>query len=146
MGGLPVYGEWYPHELAHLVMSPLVPRSSPYIFNEGAAAWFGGSRGLTYPGLVRELAAALCARPRITLDSVVNGNMGPIDSLSRGAGAVLYQMAYEHGGMAAVRQLISASAATPLAIYGILEQATGLPREQLGAAWRRKIVGPSGCP
>ncbi len=145
LSGLPMYGEWYPHELAHLVMYPLVPSRPAFLFSEGAASWFGGSRGLTYSGLVRELATVLCARPQMTLDSVVNGNMGQNDSLSRGAGAVLFQMAYEHGGMAAVRQLISTSALTPDAVYAALEPATGLVPGPLGVAWRRKIIGSPGC-
>jgi hypothetical protein len=145
LSGIPGYGEWYPHELSHLVMSPLVPESPTWLFNEGGASWFGGSRGLTYEGLVHELAVTLCERPRITLDSVVSGNMGAIDSLSRGAGAVLYQLAYQHGGIPAVRLLISASAHTPPQIYTVLEQATGLDPEPLGRAWRRAIVGPQNC-
>jgi hypothetical protein len=145
MSGTPQYGEWYPHELAHLVASPLTGARPSWFLNEGAATWFGGSRGLDYPAIVRELANVLCGRPSLGLDSVLAGHVDAVDSISRGAAAVVYQIAFERGGMSAVKQLIAARPETRVALDTALTQATKLPMSDLVGAWRTKVGEASTC-
>jgi hypothetical protein len=140
MSGLPSYGEWYPHELAHVIFRSLEGKlPGPPFFVEGAATWVGGSRGRDYPTLVRELRAVLRERPTLTLDSIVAPHEWT-DSISYTSAAVLFDMAHEHGGQRAIRQLLGATDASVTGVFATLEQAIGLPRPELNVAWRHRVM------
>jgi len=136
--GLPTAGEWYPHELAHLVFRSLQPTAPSRFLSEGAATWVGGSRGRDYPALVRELRDVLRVRPSLTLDSIVAPH-GWVDSVSYTAGAVLFQIAYDHGGNAAVRALLATPAGPDDRIFDALARYTGLRRAELNTEWRHRV-------
>jgi hypothetical protein len=105
--GSPIYGEWYPHELAHMVLDSVTKAwRTPFALDEGLAMWLGGSRGRNFPTLMRDLAAALKARPSLSLDTLL-GSPSSTDTLAYPAAAALFQLAYERRKMAQVKALLS---------------------------------------
>jgi len=140
LSGLPAYGEWYPHELAHLVMTPLTFRlETATNVDEGLAMWLGGSKGKPFPVLMRELAADLAAHPARGLDSLL-GPGAHTDSTGMRAGAALAALAHARGGVAAVKAVLSPArtAAGPDHLVAA-ERALGLDRAALRAAWRATV-------
>jgi hypothetical protein len=140
--GSPIYGEWYPHEFAHMVLDSLTKAwHTPFALDEGLAMWLGGSRGRDFPTLMRDLAAALKARPSLTLDTLL-GSPSPTDTLSYPAAAALLQLAYERGKMAQVKALLSGRrpGETTDTVLDIAERTFDEPRERLAAAWRSRIL------
>ncbi|WP_411281797.1 hypothetical protein [Gemmatimonas sp.] len=137
LSGLPVYGEWYPHELTHLVLARwLAERDVFGTMDEGMAHWLGGATGRPFPVLMAELSHELATRPLLTLDSL----LGPghrSDSLANRAAAGLLAFANERGGVNAVKAVLTprkgkhgpdhlSSAADALGLHGSL----------LDAGWR----------
>lgn len=142
LSGADIYGEWYPHELAHMATDSLT-RSwrTPFALEEGLAMWLGGSRGRDFPALMLDLAGALRAKPFITLDTLL-GSPVATDTLAYPAAAALLQMAYERGQMSQVRALLSARLAgeAPDTILEMAERTFRQPRKQLTALWRSKVL------
>jgi hypothetical protein len=140
LSGLPVYGEWYPHELTHLVLAGwLAEREVFGTMDEGMAHWLGGSTGRPFPVLMSELSRELSTRPSLTLDSL----LGPghrSDSLANRAAAALLAFANERGGVNAVKSVL-----TPRKVPRGLDHlsaaadALGLRGSALEAAWRAFI-------
>jgi hypothetical protein len=110
--GNPALGEFYAHELAHVVLDPLAGGVVPAMAQEGVATWVGGSLGRDFPSLMREYGAFLRARPEVTLSGIVRGDY-EYDAGWRPAGALLFQMVHERGGMPAVRALLAEMARRP---------------------------------
>jgi hypothetical protein len=107
LSGDPEFGEDNRHELAHLLLGPiLAERQCHPIVNEGLATWVGGTVGRTYEETLREYAQFLQKNPHVALDSVLEGT--GVDVGWYPAGAVLVKMVHEAGGWPAVRRLISA--------------------------------------
>jgi hypothetical protein len=105
--GNPALGEFYAHELAHVVLDPVAGHPGvPGMAQEGVATWVGGSVGRDFPALMREYGAFLRARPAVTLSGLVRGDYA-YDAGWRPAGALLFQMVYERGGMPAVLALLA---------------------------------------
>jgi hypothetical protein len=135
--GLPVYGEWYPHELTHLVLWPLVrERRASMTMDEGLAHWLGGSKGKPFSTLMRELEDDLEARPDLVLDSLV-GPGGRRDSVANRAAAALLKLAHDRGGIDAVKAVLTPvqTSRGPNHLLAA-EQALGMTRQDLEAAWR----------
>ena len=61
--GIPALGEAYRHELAHLILAPLLSADTWYFVSEGVPTWIGGTAGVDFPTAARALAATLAARP-----------------------------------------------------------------------------------
>ena len=137
MSGLPAYDEWYPHELAHLVLAPIA-RETPWILSEGLATWVGGSRGRDFPTLLDELATELRSRPTFTLDSILEPHSWR-DSVSYTTGAVLLRMAHERGGLPAVRMLLEVPSSRPEDIRLAAARTLGIPSSRLADEWRRAV-------
>ena len=104
--GDPSLGEFYAHELAHVVLAPAATGAVPGMAHEGLATWVGGSLGRDFPSLMREYGAFLRGRPAVTLTGVVRDEY-EFDAGWRPAGALLFQLVYERGGMPAVRALLA---------------------------------------
>jgi hypothetical protein len=106
-------GETYRHELAHVVLQPLITRyHPPGIVMEGLMTWTGGSAGLSFPELLPGLAGFLARHPGVTLDTVLThppAREGSLDVGYDGA-ASLCAMVFERGGTAAVLGLLGAGA------------------------------------
>jgi hypothetical protein len=110
--GDPALGEFYAHELAHVVLDPVVGAGIPGMAQEGLATWAGGSLGRDFAALMREYGAFVRARPDVTLSAVVRGD-DAFDAGWRPMAALLFQLVHEHGGMPAVRALLADMARRP---------------------------------
>ena len=137
LSGLPVYGEWYPHELTHLVLARwLAEREVFGTMDEGMAHWLGGSTGRPFPVLMAELDRELATRPSLTLDSL----LGPghrTDSLANRAAAGLLALANERGGVNAVKAVLTPRTGPRGADHlSAAADALGLHGSRLEAAWR----------
>ena len=140
LSGLPVYGEWYPHELTHLVLAGwLAEREVFGTMDEGMAHWLGGSTGRPFPVLMGELGRELAARPSLTLDSL----LGPghrSDSLANRAAAGLLAFANERGGVDAVKAVLTPRKGPQGPDHlSAAADALGLRGSALEAAWRAFI-------
>jgi hypothetical protein len=131
-------GETYRHELAHVVLQPLITRyHPPGILMEGLMTWTGGSAGLSFSELLPGLAGFLARHPEVTLDIVLThppAREGSLDVGYDGA-AALCAMVFEKGGNTAVLELLGAgpsSAATLARAVGILNVSPA----SLDALWR----------
>lgn len=104
--GIPALGEEYRHELAHVVLLPIIRGGSTSLLaSEGVPTWFGGTAGRDFQGSVRNLALLLKAQPRLDLDRIVD-DMTVSADIRNAAGAVLGQMVSEAGGVDAVREYL----------------------------------------
>lgn len=133
--------EGYLHEIAHVVLAPLViPGRTHWLAVEGCATWTGGWQGRMFPDLMRDLAFYLKNHWSYTLDSVLlqPAPPGPMDA-RYAAGAVLFQLAAEHGGVPAVRSLFRTGTTLDEVRRGFA-QGLGIAPEALDAVWRRKVL------
>ena len=134
----PVFGENHRHELTHSVLAPLMMAgNTPGIVNEGIATWLGGSLGKSFPDVMREYAAFLTAHPAITLDSVLT--VTDHDLGTRPAGAAMVEMAYGHGGIAAVKGLM-AGGRTDAQLRASLEKGLEMSWPRIEQAWRAHVL------
>jgi hypothetical protein len=142
ISGAAIYGEWYPHELAHMALDSLTTSwRTPFALDEGLAMWLGGSRGRDFPALMQDLAAALRAKPSITLGALL-GSPSVTDTLAYPAAAALLQMAYERGQMTQVKAFLRARLAgeVPDTILEMAERTFQQSRQQLTALWRSRVL------
>lgn len=108
--GTPTVGEAYRHELAHLIIAPLITPNSSYLASEGVPTWVGGTSGADFPTAAQALAATLVARPTLSLDSVVTRRYP--NPITYASGAVLAAMLFEQGGTPAVKAWLQAGPAS----------------------------------
>lgn len=134
--GIPALGEDYRHELAHLMLLPIIRGGSTSLLaSEGVPTWFGGTAGRDYQGSVRHLASLLRTQPQLDLDKIVD-DMGVPSDIRNAAGAVLAQMVHESGGIDAVREYLR----TPgHAIRDVLERLLQRPWPIIAEEWRRRV-------
>ena len=134
-------GEAYRHELAHLVFAPLLRGRTFWLVSEGLATWAGGSAGLGFQQLLPGLARYLQLHPEVTLDGVAADPPARAGTLDVGYDgfAVLCEMVYEKGGASAVKALADAGTSAD-AVLDSAARLLGLPRRELSAAWRRKVL------
>lgn len=106
--GIPALGEEYRHEIAHVVLLPIVRETfTTLLASEGVPTWFGGTAGRDYHESVRHLDSLLRAQPQIGLDKIVD-DMHVASDIRNAAGAVLAEMVHEAGGTNAVRAYLQA--------------------------------------
>ena len=140
--GVPAAGEDYRHELAHFVLGPLQADGRTHrIVSEGVATWLGGSMGRDFDALLAEYATYLRVHPDVTLDTVLEPE-GP-DRGTRPAGAVLAVMAFERGGIEAVKMLL-ASGRTDAELRSALEDILRAEWPEVVARWRARAMTAGG--
>lgn len=132
--GIPAVGENYRHELAHMVLLPLMGNTS-YLVSEGVPTWLGGTTGTDFRTAARGLASFLAEHPAVTLDSILSGRFR---EQYYPAGAVFVQMVYERGGMEAVKQLYIAGVGAELQANMTRLFARAWPA--IVAEWRRRAL------
>ncbi len=134
--GIPALGEDYRHELAHLMLLPIIRGGSTSLLaSEGVPTWFGGTAGRDFQGSVRHLASLLRTQPKLDLDVIVY-DMSVSSEIRNAAGAVLAQMVHESGGVDAVREFLR----TPgHAIRDVLGRLLQRPWPIIAGEWRRRV-------
>ena len=136
--GIPALGEDYRHELAHVVLLPIIRGSSTSLLaSEGVPTWFGGTSGRDFHGSVRHLASLLRNQPQLTLDEIVD-RRDVAAEIRNAAGAVLAQMLNESGGVDAVREYLR-TPGSHRAIREALERLLHRPWPAIVAEWRRRV-------
>jgi len=136
--GIPALGEDYRHELAHVVLLPIIRGSSTSLLaSEGVPTWFGGTAGRDFHGSVRHLASLLRDQPQLTLDEIVD-RRDVAAEIRNAAGAVLAQMLNESGGGDAVREYLR-TPGSHRAIREALERLLQRPWPTIVTEWRRRV-------
>lgn len=139
-------GEGYRHELAHIVLAPLFANTRPVgLVLEGLMTWTGGSAGLRFRQLLPGLDGYLRAHPQLTLENLMADpppREGTLDVGYDGL-AALCAMVHEKGGVAAVREFVTAGPRPPDA-EAAAARLLGVPPEGLDALWRAWVAGASG--
>jgi len=134
--GNPTLGENYRHELAHVVVLPLIEHSPTTILaSEGLATWLGGTEGADFRGSVRSLGRYLEAHPSVTLDSVIDSPSIP-QAVRYTAGAVLCDMLTKAEGVAAMKEFLQTSLPD---VRTMLVRLLGRPWAEIGGEWRGTI-------
>jgi hypothetical protein len=141
--GIPSVGEEYRHELAHLVLVPLVGARTPYLVSEGVATWLGGTMGMDLRTAAARLAACLRERPAVTLDSLLAP--GFPEPLRYTAGAVLTAMVFDQTGVAGVKTLFDAGPTTAK-LRATFERQLGRPWPAIVPEWRGRVLAFAGEP
>lgn len=136
--GIPALGEDYRHELAHVVLLPIIRGASTSLLaSEGVPTWFGGTAGRDFQGSVRHLASRLRDQPQLTLDEIIDSRDVAAE-IRNAAGAVLAQMLNESGGADAVREFLQ-TPGTPRALREALERLLQRPWPTIVAEWGRRV-------
>ena len=142
--GVPRIGEFYAHELTHLVLGRILPQlGAPPLFDEALALWLGGGREMTYEQLVEELAGEMKRNPSWTAERLVQ--LGPKTFLWRNtAAAVLLAIAHDRGGVPMLKSALrSPRSGSGFDFVGGVASATGMSRPELEEAFRARITGAS---
>jgi hypothetical protein len=137
--GLPSLGEDYRHELAHVVLRPLLDGTTTTILaSEGLATWLGGTEGSDFRSGVRNLANYLAAHPASSLDSIMASVSIP-QAVRYTGGAVLCAMLFDAGGTEAIKGFLRAGPghSQPRAC---LVQALRRPWAAVSSDWRATVV------
>ena len=137
--GNPAVGEDYRHELAHMVLLPLMGNTL-YFVSEGVPTWVGGTSGMDFKAAAREFAGFLVEHPSVTLDSILDGAFPPRRFYP--AAAVFADMANEEGGVAAVKALYDSGEDFRKSMERLFEK----PWEQIAADWRSRALSFAGTP
>ncbi len=103
--------------------------------------WLGGSRGKTFPALMKALAKVLSAQPSLTLEGLL-GPASVFDTLGYPAAAALLQIAYERGRMFQVRAFLGARlpGEAPDTILDMAQRTFHESRERIAAIWRSRVL------
>ena len=135
--GIPALGEEYRHELAHLILAPLLSPDTWYFASEGVPTWIGGTAGVDFPTAARALAATLAARPMLSLDSILSRSYP--SPISYPAGAVLTAMIFERGGTPAVKEWLRAGP-TLADLHRIVARLLQRPWPEIVREWRVRVM------
>jgi hypothetical protein len=141
LSGDEVFGEEHRHELAHLVLRPLLEqRRTHSLVNEGFATMLGGTRGDgrgdTFNRLLIDYAVHLKRRPTLTLDSVLWATGEDLGWYP--TAALLVRMVHERGGTAAVKELIT-SGRSDAELRAALSRLLRMSWSEIGRAWRARL-------
>ena len=136
--GIPALGEDYRHELAHVVLLPVLRGASTSLLaSEGVSTWLGGTAGRDFQGSVRHLDSLLQHQPQLALDVIVD-SAGVSSDIRNAAGAVLAQMLNELGGVDSVREFLR-TPGSPRVMRATLERLLQRPWPTIVADWRRRV-------
>lgn len=134
----PRYGEAYRHEIAHILLAPLVAGQSVFVV-EGMAYWIGGARGSDFIGLMNSGSTFLIQNPNLTLDQIFsNGATGAAASLKLPVAASFFELMHRRGGDRAVLDVIGKLGSAAPTVDGLAE-AMGLSQAALVTEWRELL-------
>jgi hypothetical protein len=134
--GNPSVGEDYRHELAHMVLLPLMGNTL-YFVSEGVPTWVGGTTGMDFRTAARGFATFLAQHPGVTLDSILTVGGPPAQFYP--AAAVFTQMVFDRGGVDAVKALYN-SGPTMEDFHAKMERLFNRPWASIVADWRQRTL------
>lgn len=139
--GVPKLGEFFAHELTHLVLGRVLPDlGAPSVLDEAMALWIGGGRELTWPEIKRELATELRRDSTWTLDRILEDR--PITAIYRlSTAASLLELAHAHGGMSALKIALNPPrpGGVPDLVAGAAK-ALNVRRGEVEGLWRTRVL------
>ena len=133
-------GEYYPHELIHILLDPHYPNCHLWI-REGVATYFGMSRGKDLDWHLEKVNKYLLENPEIDL-----GNMLELRSLDQytdfryALGGFIVREAYKKGGYELIKQLMEAGW-LDRDFYAGIEEHLGVQRDDIDQWIRGELVG-----
>jgi len=138
--GVPKIGEFFAHELTHMVLGGVLPSlGAPHVLDEAMAIWLGGGREMTWPEIKRELATELQRDSTWTLDRILEDK--PATAIYRlSAAASLLELAHQRGGLPALKVALNPPRTRrgPDLVEGTAA-ALKLRRSEVEAAWRQAL-------
>jgi len=139
--GVPKLGEFFAHELTHMVLGWVLPGlGTPAVLDEALALLLGGGREMTWPQVKRELATVLQQDSSWTLERILEDK--PATAIYRfSAAAALLELTNQRGGMPALRAALNPPRlrGEPDIIAGVAS-ALHLRRSEVEAAWRKSVL------
>ena len=139
--GVPKVGEFYAHELTHMVLGWVLPKlSTPQVLDESLAIWLGGAREMTWPEVKRELATELRRDSTWTLDRILEDR--PATAIYRlSSAAALLELVHQRGGMTALKVALSPpSKRDQPDVVGGVAKALNVKRGEVEALWRKSVL------
>lgn len=139
--GVPKYGEFFPHELTHMVLGWVLPNyNTPAVLDEGMALWLGGGREMTWPEVRHELATEVRRDSTRTLEQFLEQR--PATMIYRlSAIASLIELTHQRGGVPALKELFSSSRdGKEVDVLGGALVALKMSRREVEAAWRKSVL------
>ena len=135
--GNPTLGEAYLHELAHVVVAPLLGANSTVLALEGIATWLGGSGTRDFIAVEHDLGDYLRAHPKASLDSIFDANQAEVIP----AGGVLSAMIFERAGSSGLKRFLQAGSFAE--VRTVLASVMGQPWQAIAADWRERVLAAS---
>lgn len=139
--GVPKLGEFFAHELTHMVLGWVLPGlGTPAVLDEALALWLGGGREMTWPEVKRELATVLQQDSSWTLERLLEDK--PATAIYRySAAAALLDLTNQRGGMSALRVALNPPrSGGERDIIGGFAAALQMRRSEVEAAWRKSVL------
>lgn len=128
--------EWYPHEFVHL----LVPHYERHgLINEGFATWQGGAMEKTFEERAKILALQIAKNNSVTFLDVLHKQWGWQYAAYYTTGAIFCKLAYEKGGIAAVKKLLEIPPSDDKLIEGICT-ILEINKNNLDKFWRTETL------
>jgi hypothetical protein len=134
--GMPSVGEEYRHEIAHMVLLPLIG-STTYFVSEGVPTWLGGTTGMDLRRASRELARFLSEHRAATLDSLIGGGHPP--ALLYPAAGIFVDLVFRARGVAGVKSLFAAGPGTAQ-FRASVERLLQRSWSEISDEWRRRAI------
>ncbi len=132
-------GEANYHELGHVLLyATQSPRGRQGLIEEGAATWFGGSRGRTYPELVLTLARIHQEHPTLSFARLNELSEADYTVGFYATGALICDAVYRAGGVSSIRRLLAAGR-SDTELYGVLGELLGLTPATFDAWWHAEV-------
>ena len=121
-------GEYFPHELIHLMINPTWPKAHGW-FIEGFATYFGESRGKSLDWHLNNFKNYYLAHPTEDYSDLLSKrNIDDISDFRYVIGGLFVKLAYEKGGAEAVKRLMTFED-NDTGFYKALEMVLGIKKE-----------------
>ncbi len=131
-------GEYYPHEIIHVLLNPHY-RKSHYWINEGVATYFGLSRGKELDWHLEKLQKHLAEHPEIDLGEMlklvrIDGTTG----YSYVLGGYIVKSIFEEGGYPALKSAMN-EGRKEADFYRLIKKYLGVNRKDINIVFRERI-------
>lgn len=134
----PRYGEAYRHEIAHVLLAPLVSGRSRFVV-EGVAYWLGGARGSDFIGMMQSSSTFLIRNPDLTFDQILSNDAADgAASLKLPVAASFFELIHRRGGDRAVREVIRKLGSAEPTVERLAD-VMGVSSSELITQWRQLL-------
>ena len=128
-------GEYFPHELIHLMINPTWPKAHGW-FIEGFATYFGESRGKSLDWHLNNFKKYYLAHPMEDYSDLLSKrNIDDISGYQYVIGGLFVKLAYEKGGAESVKRLMTFGV-SDTEFYLALETVLGIKKEGINQFFR----------